>query len=145
MACPDQDAIARLKSLDGDPEVIRHLKDCPSCWLDWQILHGTRHALYPPGEVRPELVDRAMARITQRAEQLGKPTSRWELAVSGILVAVATAAVLLTGPTFVPSVVTALVSSFASAVATVLFLQKRDENRRAVRGSRPEWRLWRRT
>ncbi len=132
MDCPDQDAIARLKSLDGDPEVIRHLKDCPSCWLDWQILHGARHALYPPGEVRRDLNERAMARIIQKARQLEKPTSRRERAVSGILVAVATAALLLTAPTFVAPAVTAVICSLATGVATTLVFQKQDGNRRAI-------------
>lgn len=132
MACPDRDAIAQLKSLDGDPDVIRHLKDCPSCWRDWLILQGARRALYPPGEVRRDLNERAMARIIQKAQQLEKPTSRRELAVSGILVAVATAALLLTTPTFVAPAVTAVVCSLATGVATMLVVQKQDGNRQTI-------------
>ncbi len=132
MACPDQDAIAHLKSLDGDPDAIRHLKDCPSRWRDWLVLQAARRALYPPGEVRRDLNERAMARIIRKAQQLEKPTSRRELAVSGILVAAATAALLLTAPSFAAPVVTTVICSLATGVATMLVLRKQDGNRQTI-------------
>ena len=49
MDCPDTAVIAATESLESNPVVAEHLKECPSCRLDWQIVHGARRALYGPG------------------------------------------------------------------------------------------------
>ena len=126
MACPDPAVLAAAESLDGYPALAEHLRDCPSCRLDWQIVRGARGALYGPGEVKNELNERAMARIASRARDLRQPPTAWEQATSGILVAVATGGMLLlTGTTFAPPVLPAAVSVLASGVLAVLLLRKR--------------------
>ena len=124
MACPDPTVIAATASLEGNPVLAEHLKECPSCRLDWQIVHGARHALYGPGVVQRELNERAMARIVDSARQLQRPPTAWEQAASGVLVAVATGGMLLlTGPTFSPPILPAVISMVASGGVAVLLLR----------------------
>ena len=53
MNCPDLTAIARAGTLRSDPEVENHVKSCPSCWLDWQVMTGVR--LLAEAEARERL------------------------------------------------------------------------------------------
>lgn len=126
MDCPDPAVIAATESLESNPAVAEHLEECPSCRLDWQIVHGARRALYGPGEVQHALNDMAMARIRRRARDLQRAPTRWENAGAGVLVAVAVAGMLLlTGPTFSPPVLPAVVALLASGVVAALLFQKR--------------------
>lgn len=133
MACPDMGEIAQVRSLESDSATVEHLKHCKSCWLDWQIVHGTRYALDPPGEVPQYLNARVMAEITRRSRQLEKKAAWWELSISGVLVAVATFAYLVlwpggpVGPSMVPSLVCAIIGG----VSATLFFRKQDESRLA--------------
>ena len=101
MDCPDPAVIAATESLESNPVVAEHLNECPSCRLDWQIVHGARRALYGPGEVQHELNDMAMARIRCLAQEKQRAPARWENVTTGVLVAMAVAGMLLlTGPRF---------------------------------------------
>ena len=126
MDCPDPAVIAATESLESNPVVAEHLKECPSCRLDWQIVHGARRALYGPGEVQHALNDMAMARIRRRARDLQRAPTRWENAGAGVLVAGAVAGMLLlTGPTFSPPILPAAIAILASGIVAVLVFQKR--------------------
>lgn len=134
MACPDTAEIAQLRSLDGDSATVAHLKHCKSCWLDWQIVHGTRYALDPPEEVPQYLNARVMTEITRRAQRLEKKAAWWELAISGALVAVATFANLVLwspGPV-APSIVSSSVCAVIGGVSATLFFRRQDERRLAA-------------
>ena len=131
MACPDTAEIAQVRSLDGDSATVEHLKQCESCWLDWQIVHGARYALDPPEEVPQYLNTRVMTEITRRARQLEKKAAWWELTISGVLVAVATFAYLFLWPSgpVAPSMVPSLVCAIIGGVSAILFFRKQDERR----------------
>ena len=133
MACPDPIVIAELKKPDGDPEVLRHLQECPACWLDWHIVHGARCALYPPGEVRHDLNQHVMARIARRARQLERPTNGWELCVSAILVSAATGAFLFArlSDTSVAPISAVLGCAVATAIVSALFVWRQEANQRS--------------
>ncbi len=125
MDCPDPVIIAAAESLESNPVLAAHLRQCPSCRLDWQIVHLARDALYGPGETKSELNDLAMGRISERARRLRHPPTVWEQATSGVLVAVATGGmVLLTGTTFSPPVLPTVVSMLASGIVAVLLLRR---------------------
>ncbi len=134
MACPDTAEIARVRSLDGDSATVAHLKQCKSCWLDWQIVHGARYALDPPGEVPPYLNARVMAEVTRRARQLERKAAWWELAISGALVAVATFAYLFLWPSgpVAPSMVPSSVCAIIGGVLATLFFRRQDGRRLAA-------------
>lgn len=124
MACPDPRIIAELDTPDGNPEVIKHLQECSSCRLDWQIVHCAHDALYPDGEVRHDLNQHVMARIAQRARAQERPSTGWEHCVSGILVSVATGAFLLASPnqsSMAPVWVVFACAVLAAVIATLFF------------------------
>ena len=125
MDCPDPAVLAAVESLEDNPALVEHLNECWSCRLDWQIVHAARGALYGPGEVKNELNERAMARITSRSRDLRQPPTTWEQATAGILVGIAAGGMLvLTGTTFASPVVPTVVSMLASGVVAVLLLRK---------------------
>lgn len=131
--CPDRTTLDRLDSSDADPELIEHLKTCPSCWLDWQIQHGLRHVLDPPIPVRTDLNERVIARMALREAQLER-TLRWrDLAMSAVLVAAATGVFFLATGTAGPvvSVSTALYV-IAGGVAAATYVKREDRNERAA-------------
>lgn len=131
--CPDQAALGRLGAPDADPEVVEHLKTCPSCWLDWQIQHGLRHVFDPQIPVRADLNERVIARMALREAQLER-TLRWrDLAMAAVLVVVATGVfILATGSEgSVISVSTALYT-IAGGVAAALYVKREDRNERAA-------------
>jgi len=131
--CPDPTALDRTGAHDADPEVIEHLKTCPSCWLDWQIQHGLRHVLDPQRPVRADLNERVIARMALREAQLER-TLRWQdLAMSAVLVVLATGVFFLATGTegSVISVSTALYA-IAGGVAAALYVKREDRNERAA-------------
>ncbi|MXX56747.1 MAG: DUF3379 domain-containing protein [Gemmatimonadetes bacterium] len=131
--CPDHAALGRIGAHDADPELVEHLKTCPSCWLDWQIQHGLRHVLDPQIPVRADLNERVIARMALRAAQLEK-TLRWQdLAVSAVLVLVATGVFFLATGTAgsVVSVTTALYA-IAGGIAAALYVKREDRSERAA-------------
>ncbi|MCY3676024.1 MAG: DUF3379 domain-containing protein [Gemmatimonadetes bacterium] len=131
--CPDPTALNRTGAHDADPELIEHLKTCPSCWLDWQIQHGLRHVLDPQRPVRYDLNERVIARMALREAQLER-TLRWQdLAMSAVLVVVATGVFFLATGTAgsVVSVSTALYA-IAGGIAAALYVKREDRNERAA-------------
>ena len=128
MTCPDPTALARASSPNSDPEVAQHLKNCPSCWLDWQIQEGTRYALYPETEVPSALNERAIARIEGEGRRAEEVTRWWDLPVLGALVAIAAFAFFLAGgnaETPVPPAPAAAGAILAGIVAA-LYTGRRD-------------------
>lgn len=97
MTCPGPTALSRAHGPGGDPGVLEHLKNCPSCWLDWQIQQGARYALDPEAEVPPGLNERAIARIEREARKPAEEERWWDLPILGALVAVAAFAFFLAG------------------------------------------------
>ena len=96
MTCPDPIALARTNSPDADPEVVEHLENCPSCWLDWQIQQGPATPSIPkPKSSRTH--ERAIARIERKARELEEATRWWDLPILGVLVAIAAFAFFLAG------------------------------------------------
>lgn len=131
--CPDPTALSRTGVHDADPELLEHLKTCPSCWLDWQIQHGLRHVLDPQIPVRTDLNERVIARMALREAQLER-TLRWQdLGMSAVLVVVATGVFFLATGTggSVVSVTTALYA-IAGGVAAALYVKREDRNERAA-------------
>ena len=132
MSCPDLSALARVGTMEADPEVVEHLKKCDSCLLDWQIQLGTRYLSDPQIDATAsvDLDQRIIARataITRHSERL--PGWR-HLAVAGLLAASAAFAFVWTsmhgGGVTVP-VTDAALYAFAGAVATVLYLRRLDQ------------------
>ena len=130
MSCPNLSALARVGTTEADPEVVDHLKKCDSCLLDWQIQLGTRYLSDPqidataPVDLDERIIARATA-IKSRPERL--PGWRHQ-AVAGLLAASAAFAfawVSMDGGVMAPVTDTALYA-LAGAVATVLYLRRRD-------------------
>lgn len=134
MDCPSTKVIAELGEPDRDPELLRHLEECPSCWLDWQIVHGAHQVLYPRGEVRHDLNQRVMARIARRESRLERRSTGWEYAFSGILVSVGTGAFLLArmGEAFVAPVSAVLGCTAMTAIVASLFFFRQEMKERDV-------------
>ena len=133
MTCPDYMVLARTDLRNADPELVEHLKTCPSCWLDWQIQHGLRHVLDPQRPVRADLNERVIARLALSAAQLER-TLRWQdLTMSAVLVVVATGVFFLATDTAgsVVSVSTALYVIVAG-LAAALYVKREDRNERAA-------------
>ncbi|MDE2761955.1 MAG: hypothetical protein OXQ94_16330 [Gemmatimonadota bacterium] len=137
MTCPDPVALTRANPPAADPEVVDHLKSCPSCWLDWQIQQGARYALDPEAEVPPGLNERAIARIERKARELEEETRWWDLPILGTLVAIAAFAFFVAGgsaETAMPpgsAVIGAVVSGIVAALYT--WYQDRKEYREVLR------------
>ncbi len=128
MTCPDPTLLSRANSPEPDPEVVEHLKSCPSCWLDWQIQHGARYALNPEVEVPPGLNERAMARIQREARRLDEVERWWDFPVLGGLVAIAAFAFFIAGgnaETTLPPV-TAAVGAVMTGIVAALYTRYRD-------------------
>jgi predicted anti-sigma-YlaC factor YlaD len=128
MTCPDPIALARTNSPDADPEVVEHLKSCPSCLLDWQIRQGARYALDPEAEVPPGLNERAIARIERKARELEEATRWWDLPILGVLVAIAAFAFFLAGGNAgtVMSPGSAAIGATVSGIVAALYTWHRD-------------------
>lgn len=128
MTCPDPLALTRANSPDADPEVVEHLKSCPSCWLDWQIQHGARYALNPEAEVPPGLNERAMARIEREAKRLDEVQRWWDLPVFGGLVAIGAFAFFVAGGNAETALspVSAAIGAVATGIAAALYTRYRD-------------------
>ena len=123
MTCPDPIALARANPPNSDPEVVEHLGNCPSCWLDWQIQQGTRYALQPDTQVSPGLNERAIARIEREARRKEEIKRWWDLPILGALVATATFACFVAGggvaATAIPPVPTAIWAVLMGTVAAL--------------------------
>ena len=87
MTCPDPIVFLRATSLEADPELVAHLKSCPSCQLDWQIQQAVGYALSPERELPPGLNERALARIERKARQEDEVRRWWDFPIQGALVA----------------------------------------------------------
>ena len=136
MACPNPTKLAQARFLASDSEVLAHLEECASCRLDWQIIHGARYALNPPGQVPEWLNERVMAEIRQRArlhERRRRELARWEPVVTGTLLAAATFAYLVIWPggAVGTSLLPALTCSLMGGALGVLFLRWQDSMGRA--------------
>ena len=129
MTCPDPIALTRASSPQADPDVLEHLKRCPSCWLDWQIQHGARYALNPEAELPPGLNERAMARIEREARRLEETERWWDFPILGALVAIGTFAFFIGGgdaETALPPV-TAAIGAVATGIVAALYTRYRDQ------------------
>lgn len=99
MNCPSLTDLARVGTPRADLAVVEHVQTCESCRLDWEIQLTTRYMLETDSDEAGDLRDvneRVMARITAIARQSDGPTRWSELVLSGLLVAVAVAAFLMT-------------------------------------------------
>lgn len=130
MSCPELSALARVGTAEADPDVVEHLKNCDSCLLDWQIQFGTRYLSDPQIDATAsvDLDERIIARataITRHSERL--PGWR-HLAVAGLLAALAAFVFVWTsmGGGVAASVTDVALYALAGAVATVLYLRRRD-------------------
>lgn len=129
MTCPDPTLLSRATSPEADPEVVEHLRSCPSCWLDWQIQHGARYALNPEAELPPGLNERAMARIEREARRLDEVERWWDFPVLGGLVAVGAFAFFVAGGNAETSLppVTAAIGAIATGIVAALYTRYRDQ------------------
>lgn len=92
MTCPDLTDLARAGTARADPSVVKHILDCPSCWLDWQIQESARRSHSTDGGSRqdPEHFQRqVMARIAARERDSDQPATLTQLTLSALLLAVA--------------------------------------------------------
>jgi len=133
MTCPDPVALDRTDAHDADPELLEHVKTCPSCWLDWQIQHGLRHVLDPQIPVRADLNERVIARMALRKAQLER-TLRWQdLAMCAVLVVAATGVFFLaTGTASSPVSVSTALYAIAGGIAAALYVKREERNERAA-------------
>lgn len=100
------------------------------------IVEGTRLAIGPPGDARHDLIDAAIARLVPRKRRLDRPTARWEVAIAGFLVGLATFAFLIGRSNeleSVPVVLRALVAVVGGGLVAV-YLWKRDRTRESRLG-----------
>jgi len=129
MSCPDLSSLARAGTPQAEPAVVEHIRNCESCWLDWQIQPGARFLVHPRVSAATDLDERIVARAALIARHSDRPASWRRLAVTGALVAAIAFLLLmipngLSGPMPVPhSVLGAL---FVGA-ASVLYIRRRDE------------------
>jgi len=133
MTCPDPVALDRTDAHDADPELLEHVKTCPSCWPDWQIQHGLRHVLDPQIPVRADLNERVIARMALRKAQLER-TLRWQdLAMCAVLVVAATGVFFLaTGTASSPVSVSTALYAIAGGIAAALYVKREERNERAA-------------
>lgn len=71
---------------------MKHILNCRSCWLDWQIQESARRSYSTDGGSRqdPELFQRqVMARIAARERDSDRPATLTQLTLSALLLAVA--------------------------------------------------------
>lgn len=132
MTCPGPTALTRMRSPDAGPEVLEHLKSCPSCWLDWQIQQGARYALDPEAEVPPGLNERAIARIEREARKLEGETRWWDLPILGVLVGIAAFAFFVAGgnaDTAIPPA-SAAIGAIVAGIVAALYTAHRDRKER---------------
>lgn len=130
MTCPDLSALARAGAPHSDPAVAEHLKTCESCRLDWQIQQGTRYLLDPEIDTSAtaDLDERIVARATAIMRQSEQLPGWGHLIGSGLVVALAAAAVLWWAPVNAGVPVTGVaLYALAAAVATVVYLRRIDE------------------
>ena len=96
-----------------------------------RIVTGTPLALRPPGETRLDLIDAAISRVARRKRKLERPPARWEVALTGALVGLATFAFLVGRATEVETVPLLLraLAAVVGAVAVAVYLRIRDRRR----------------
>ncbi len=128
MTCPDLSALARAGTPKADPVVVDHIRNCNSCWVDWQIQQGARFLRDPQVMAADDLDERIVARAALIARHSERPASWRRLAVTGLLVGAVVFLLLLIpndliGPMRVSH---ALVWAFAGGVAASLYFRRRD-------------------
>lgn len=129
MSCPDLSALARAGTPQAEPAVVEHIRNCESCWLDWQIQQGARFLLDPQVGDAADLDERIVARAALIARHYERPAGWRRLAVTGALVA-AIVFLLLTIPNELSSPMPVPVSALAALVVgagSVFYLRRRDE------------------
>lgn len=129
MPCPDLSTLARVGTPQAEPAVVEHVRNCESCWLDWQIQQGARFLLDPQVRDAEELDERVVARAALIARHFDRPASWRLLAVTGFLVAAIVFLLLLvpnelSGPILIPY---SALGALLAGAASVLYLRKRDE------------------
>ena len=128
MSCPDLSALARAGTPKADPAVVEHIRNCDSCWVDWQIQQGARFLRDPQVVAADDLDERIVARAALIARHSERPANWRRLLVTGLLVGVLTFLLLqlpndLTSPVRVSH---ALVWAFAGGVAASLYFGRLD-------------------
>ncbi len=99
------------------------------------LIEGTRRAMDPPGDARHDLIEAAVSRLEPRKRKLERPPARWEAAIAGLLVGLATFAFLL-GRMTVADTAPLLLRVLASVVcggAVAAYLWYRDRARSQLR------------
>ena len=132
MTCPDLSTLARAGAPHLDPAVAEHLKTCESCRLDWQIQQGTRYLLDPDIETgaSADPDERIIARATAIMRQTEQPSGWGHLVGSGLLVALAVAAVVWWAPVgagVTASFTQVVLFALAGVAAVALYLRRIDE------------------
>ena len=119
MVGPSTKVIAKLRTPDRDPELLRHLENVDQVF-------------YPRGEIRHDLNQRVMSQIARRERRIERRSTRWEHAFSGILVSVGTGAFLLArmGEALVAPVAAVLGCTAMTAIAASLFFLRQDHVQR---------------
>lgn len=95
------------------------------------IVEGTRLAISPPGDARPDLIDAAISHLEPRKRQLERRPARWEVAIAGFLVGLAMFAFLvgrMTEAGTAPVLLRALLSVVGGGLVAA-YLWKRDRAR----------------
>lgn len=130
MSCPELSALARVGTAEADPEVVEHLRKCDSCVLDWQIQLGTRYLSDPQVDATAsvDVDERIIARATAIIRHSERLPGWRHLAVAGLLAASAAFAFVWTsmGGGVAAPVTDAALYALVGAVATVLYLRRRD-------------------
>ena len=90
MSCPDLSALARAGTPKADPAVVEHIRNCDSCWVDWQIQQGARFLRDPQVVAADDLDERIVARAALIARHSERPANWRRLLVTGLLVGVLT-------------------------------------------------------
>jgi len=129
MSCPDLSTLARAGTPQAEPAVVEHIRNCESCWLDWQIQQGARFLVEPRVSAAKDLDERIVAQASLIARHADRPASWRRLSVTGALVAAIVFVLLmipngLSGP--MPVLHSALAALLGGA-ASVLYLRRRDE------------------
>jgi len=126
MGCPDFDRLIDLYHGRRDPGVEDHLKTCPSCQADMEMLFLLPEAFALDVEVPEALIERVMASLPPVADEprAGKVTVGRGL-VSGLLgILTAVGGLAASGSVgAIPPVAFLLISLSMGAAATVLHLR----------------------
>lgn len=96
-----------------------------------ELVAGTRLAMDPSRDPRYDLIEAAISRLEPRKRKLERPSARWEAAIAGLLVGLATFAFLvgrMTGAETAPVLLRAAASVVCGG-AVAAYLWKRDRVR----------------